>query len=381
MAQSKGSTESHDPMLTINIDTQLGELALHLNIRLPMQGITAIFGRSGAGKTSLINIIGGLLTPDSGEIILADEVLFNGELGILKPPEKRQIGYVFQDARLFPHYSVRGNLNYGNKDTDSAHFDRVVKLLGLEHTLKRYPASLSGGEKQRVAIGRALLTRPKMLLMDEPLASLDLPRKRELIPYLIRLAKELKLPIIYVSHSLDEILQLAQHMLVLDQGKIIANGPLQEVWDSEQMRPWLDAKEQSSLLDVTVAETHDKYPMTRLALSNDTSLWVNNLSPEPGTRLKVRIHANHVSLCRHSPKQTSIRNIIPVRVCEVFESVCGENVQIKLAIAGNYLWANITPWARDDLQIVVGLSLFAQIKSVSLTESDLASDKTQVSHT
>lgn len=362
-------------MLTINIDKQLGELALHLNIRLPMQGISAIFGRSGAGKTSLINIIGGLLTPDSGEIILADEVLFNGELGILKPPDKRQIGYVFQDARLFPHYSVRGNLNYGNKDADSAHFDRVVKLLGLEHTLKRYPASLSGGEKQRVAIGRALLTRPKMLLMDEPLASLDLPRKRELIPYLIRLAKELKLPIIYVSHSLDEILQLAQHMLVLDQGKVIANGPLQEVWDSEQMRPWLDAKEQSSLLDVTVAETHDKYPMTRLALSNDTSLWVNNLSPEPGTKLKVRIHANHVSLCRHSPKQTSIRNIIPVRVCEVFESVCGENVQIKLAIAGNYLWANITPWARDDLQIVVGLSLFAQIKSVSLTESDLASDK------
>lgn len=359
-------------MLTINIEKQLGELALQLNLQIPMKGITAIFGRSGAGKTTLINILGGLSTPDNGEIVLNDKHLFNKKLGIKLSPEKREIGYVFQDARLFPHYSVRGNLNYGNRDRDTAHFNRVVTLLGLDQLLSRYPASLSGGEKQRVAIGRALLTRPKILLMDEPLASLDLPRKRELIPYLTKLAKDLQLPIIYVSHSLDEILQLAQYMLVLDRGKVMTHGPLQTVWDSEQMRPWLDTSEQSSLLDVTVAENHCQYAMTRLSLGNEASLWVKQLELSEGSKLKVRIHANHISLSLEHPGATSIRNIIQVDVVEVFETPSADNLEVQLAIGNNLLWANITRWARDDLKLVAGLSLFAQIKSVNLTQADLS---------
>jgi len=372
MADSKAATTGICNMLSINIGKQLGDLSLAIDAQLPMSGITAIFGRSGAGKTSLINILGGLSTPDRGELTLKKEPLYDHARHINLPPEKRNIGYVFQEARLFPHYSVRGNLNYGNKDKDPAHFDKVVKLLGLEPLLKRYPISLSGGEKQRVAIGRALLTRPKMLLMDEPLASLDLPRKRELIPYLTNLASNLAIPIIYVSHSLDEILQLAQHMLVLDQGKVIATGPLQQVWDSEQMRPWLPASEQSSLLQVTVAEHHSHYAMTRVKLINDISLWVNSLLPEPGAKLRVRIHANHISLCRVPPLQTSIRNIIPVEVIEVTDSPGDNNMQIKLAVADNFIWANVTRWACDDLEISPGLSLFAQIKGVSMTASDLA---------
>ena len=176
-------------MLNINIEKQLGQLQLKVYTHLPLQGVTAVFGRSGAGKTSLVNLLGGLTTPDKGEISLGDTLLFKHKTVNL-PPEKRRIGYVFQEARLFPHYSVKGNLTYGMRYKAPELFDKVVSLLGIEKLLSRYPSTLSGGEKQRVAIGRALLTSPQMLLMDEPLASLDLPRKRELLPYLQTLAQE-----------------------------------------------------------------------------------------------------------------------------------------------------------------------------------------------
>lgn len=372
MVDAKSAAASIGNMLTININKQLGDLSLAVAAQLPMSGITAIFGRSGAGKTSLINVLGGLSTPDSGEICLNNQTLFSRQQGINLPPERRGIGYVFQEARLFPHYSVRGNLNYGCRDKDVAHFTKVVQLLGLAPLLKRYPLGLSGGEKQRVAIGRALLTKPKMLLMDEPLASLDLPRKRELIPYLIDLAKNLDLPIVYVSHSLDEILQLAEHMLVLENGRVIAKGSLQQVWNSEQMRPWLSAQEQSSLLEVSVAEVNQNYSMTRVTLSDDVSLWVNSVSLQCGAKLRVRIHANHISLCRIRPQQTSIRNIVPVSVIEVQQRDEDNHRQVKLDLAGHTLWANVTCWACDDLAIKPGLSLFAQIKGVSMTAADLA---------
>ncbi len=217
---------------------------------LPASGITAIFGVSGAGKTSLINAISGLTHPQSGQIALNDRLLFDRDSGINLPPEKRRIGYVFQDARLFPHYRVRGNLRYGMAPKMKAQFGALVTLLGLDALLDRYPASLSGGEKQRVAMGRALLTAPDLLLLDEPLASLDLPRKRELLPYLQRLAKQVKIPLLYVSHSLDEILQLANQVLVLDNGNVKAFGALEKVWGSSAMRPWLPAAERSSVLRV-----------------------------------------------------------------------------------------------------------------------------------
>lgn len=360
-------------MLTIKVKRQLGETLLDVDVALPLQGVSAVFGRSGAGKTSLVNILGGLAAPDSGEVRLGERWLYHSGKYINLRPEQRNAGFVFQDARLFPHYRVRGNLNYGRKGNKSvAQFDAVVQLLGLEHLLERYPTSLSGGEKQRVAIGRALLTNPEILLMDEPLASLDLPRKRELLPYLQRLTRELKLPIVYVSHSLDEILQLADYMLVIDKGKTVISGPLETVWDSDELRPWLSQQEQSSLLLATVAETHADYAMTRLQLDNGASLWVSQTHREPGERIRVRVHSNQVSVCTTMPVGSSIRNILPVTVAQINTTANSDYVQLRLSLSNMPLWANITRWSLDELALKPGTELFAQIKGVSLTEADIA---------
>ncbi|QSX33771.1 molybdenum ABC transporter ATP-binding protein ModC [Shewanella avicenniae] len=359
-------------MLIIDIQKRLGDTLLEVNSALPTFGVSAIFGRSGAGKTSLVNILGGLAIPDVGRIQLGDRVLFDGQRNINLRPEQRATGFVFQDARLFPHYSVRGNLNYGRpRQPNQRLFDTVVALLGLDKLLKRYPAALSGGEKQRVAIGRALLTEPELLLMDEPLASLDLPRKQELLPYLQRMAAELKLPIVYVSHSLDEILQLADHMLVLDSGKMVLNGPLEQMWDSPLLRPWQTAQEQSSLISAKVIETVASYEMSRLALNREISLWVNQLLPQ-GELIRVRIHSNQVSVCRERPQASSIRNVLPVTLQGIEPSNSGQYVSLRLDLAGSVLWANITRWALDELQLKVGEQFFAQIKGVSLTSADIA---------
>lgn len=264
-------------MLELNFSQTLGTHCLTLNETLPASGITAIFGVSGAGKTSLINAISGLTRPQKGRIALNGRVLHDAENGICLTPEKRRIGYVFQDARLFPHYKVRGNLRYGMAKSMTGQFDKLVSLLGIEALLDRLPGSLSGGEKQRVAIGRALLTAPELLLLDEPLASLDIPRKRELLPYLQRLAREINIPMLYVSHSLDEILHLADKVMVLEDGQVKAFGPLEEVWGSSVMHPWLPKEQQSSILKVSVLEHHPHYAMTALALG-DQHLWVNNIA-------------------------------------------------------------------------------------------------------
>lgn len=227
-------------MLVIDICQPLGSITLEVNTTLPASGISVIFGLSGAGKTSLVNAIAGLTyPPPQGRIMLNDRPLLESAKGICLAPEKRGIGYIFQDARLFPHYRVRGNLQYGMVPRMSAQFDKIVSLLGIDMLLSRFPHSLSGGEKQRVAIGRALLSAPDILLMDEPLSSLDLPRKYELMSYLERLVQELKLPILYVSHSMMEIQRLAQYILVLDKGKVCASGALSQVLKRDVLRPWL----------------------------------------------------------------------------------------------------------------------------------------------
>ena len=213
-------------MLELHFTQTLGNHTLTLNETLPASGITAIFGVSGAGKTSLINAISGLTRPQSGRIVLNDRVLNDVENKIYLSPDKRRIGYVFQDARLFPHYKVRGNLRYGMAKSMAGQFDKLVALLGIEPLLDRLPGGLSGGEKQRVAIGRALLTAPELLLLDEPLASLDIPRKRELLPYLQRLAREINIPMLYVSHSPNEVARLADTLVVMDNGRVVASGPL-----------------------------------------------------------------------------------------------------------------------------------------------------------
>lgn len=351
-------------MLSLNFMQQQGDHQLEVDLQIPAKGITAIFGVSGAGKTSLINAISGLTQPQRGRIELNDRLLFDAEQKIALLPEKRRIGYVFQDARLFPHYRVRGNLQYGMAPSMKAQFDSLVSLLGLEALLSRFPLSLSGGEKQRVAIGRALLTAPDMLLLDEPLASLDLPRKRELMPYLQKLAKQVDIPMLYVSHSLDEILHLADNVLVLDAGKVKAFGPLERVWSSSAMRPWLPVSELTSVLRVQVLEQHPDYPMTALSLG-DQHIWVSRVNQPVKTPLRIRIASSDVSLALQPPQHTSIRNILPAQVVELLE--VGDQVEVKLRIGISELWARITPWARDELGIRPEQWLYAQIKSVSVT--------------
>jgi molybdate transport system ATP-binding protein len=220
-------------MLKVDVKRRQGGFTVQTAFETQKAGVTALFGRSGAGKTSVINMIAGLLRPDAGHIRVNGDFLFDAGQGVDLPPERRRIGYVFQEGRLFPHLSVRGNLTYGMKRVRIKGrympFDHVVELLGIGHLLQRYPATLSGGEKQRVAIGRSLLTSPSLLLMDEPLASLDAARKREVLPFISRLAEELSVPILYVSHCLDEIISLAHTMVLLSEGRTVSVGSVAEV--------------------------------------------------------------------------------------------------------------------------------------------------------
>ncbi|MNB78624.1 Sulfate/thiosulfate import ATP-binding protein CysA [compost metagenome] len=351
-------------MLELNFTQTLGDHSLTINETLPASGITAIFGVSGAGKTSLINAISGLTKPQSGRIVLNGRVLNDVEKRTCLAPEKRRIGYVFQDARLFPHYKVLGNLRYGMAKSMTGQFDKLIALLGIEPLLNRLPSSLSGGEKQRVAIGRALLTAPELLLLDEPLASLDIPRKRELLPYLQRLAREINIPMLYVSHSLDEILHLADKVLVLENGSVKAFGDLEEVWGSSVMHPWLPQEQQSSILKVSVLEHHPHYAMTALAIG-DQHVWVNKLDKPLQAGLRIRIQASDVSLVLQPPLQSSIRNILRAKVAQCYDD--NGQVEVQLEIGSRTLWARISPWARDELGIKPGLWLYAQIKSVSIT--------------
>lgn len=351
-------------MLELDFSQQQGEHTLTVQANLPANGVTAIFGVSGAGKTSLINAIGGLTVPQRGTITLNGRVLSDAESGQWLPPEQRRIGYVFQDARLFPHYRVRGNLEYGMAKSMRAQFKDVVQMLGIEALLDRYPWTLSGGEKQRVAIGRALLTAPELLLMDEPLASLDLPRKRELLAWLQKLARQVETPILYVSHSLDELLHLADNVMVLDGGNVKAFGSLEKVWASSAMRPWLPRSDQSSILRVQVLKQHPHYAMTALSLG-DQHIWVNRVDAPLNTPLRIRIQAADVSLILKPPVSSSIRNVLPVQVAELLE--IDNQIEVKLLVGQSELWARITPWARDELMIKPNMWLYAQIKSVSIT--------------
>lgn len=353
-------------MLTVDVTQQLGNFTLEVKAILPGRGITVIFGLSGAGKTSLLNIISGLICPQWGRVINNRRVLVDTEQGIWLPVEKRGIGYLFQDPRLFPHYRVRGNLEYGIADSMRSQFDDIVALLSIEGLLNRFPHNLSGGEKQRVAIGRTLLSAPELLLMDEPLASLDLPRKRELLPYLELLAQQVDIPILYVTHSVDEVLRLAENILLLEHGKVQAFGILETIWGTEVLRPWLKTQGGSvSVLKATLLKHHPNYQMSALSLGKQ-QLWVARVVKNPGEKLRILVYAKDVSLSLKNEQTSSISSVLRVDVISMQE--IGGYVEVKLKVDEWILWAQISPFSRDKLQISPGMSLYAQVNHVVLID-------------
>ena len=350
-------------MLHIDVKKQLGTLPLEAHLDIPSQGVTALFGLSGSGKSSLINLVSGLITPDEGVIALNERELFNSAEKICVPIEKRNIGYVFQDARLFPHYTVNGNLRYGMKNTSKDEFNYIVELLGIGHLLKRYPITLSGGEKQRVAIGRALLTDPEILLMDEPLSALDLPRKRELMNYLERLSKEINIPILYVTHSLDELLRLAERVVLLTNGKVEAYDVLENIWESPLFLPWKQENEQSAVLSLPVFMHNPSYKMTALSIG-DQHIWINQVEAQINDNVRICIHSSDVSISLNKVEQSSIRNILYGRIVQILE--LENRVDLKLDIGGKHLWASISKWSFQDLALQLGQLVYAQIKAISV---------------
>lgn len=358
-------------MIEIDIEKRLGDFALAAQLTAPPSGITALFGRSGAGKTTIVNALAGLLRPDRGRIVVNGDVLFDAARGIDIPPERRGLGYVFQEGRLFPHYSVRGNLLYGSKRSaaprNGPSFDAVVDLLGIKDLLARRPVDLSGGEKQRVAIGRALLASPRLLLMDEPLASLDAPRKEEILPFIERLRDELKLPVFYVSHEMDEIMRLADLLVLLGDGKVAAIGPVEELTSRLDLWPLTGRYEAGSVIR-TVLRGHDAtFGLSELAFPGGR-LRVTRIDQKLGTPIRIRIRARDVVLATERPQHLSIRNAFAGKVVEV-ASGRGPVIDLKLDIGTAdqpvMLLARITLRAFQELQLAPGKPIFALVKTVS----------------
>lgn len=359
--------------LQVSFTKKLGSTELEVDIELPVEGISAIFGRSGAGKTSLINVISGLITPEKGEIRTQQRTLFSSSQGINLAIEKRKLGYVFQEARLFPHYSVQGNLLYGVKKEDKTYFDTIVDLLALAPLLSRYPNALSGGEKQRVAIGRALLSKPDLLLMDEPLASLDLPRKQEVLPFLEQLAQQVRIPILYVTHSLDEIVRLASYLVVMEEGKIATAGKIEQVWNAPSLLPWLGTQARSSLFIGRVCQHNEEYGMSVVELAPQVPVYIARVQADIGDQLRLQVLAEDVSITLDKQEKTSIRNRLQARIIDTYPvpHAPKHSLWVKLVLAqGCELWATITTWAWQELELSLEQDVYVQIKSISLAHPE-----------
>ena len=331
-------------------------------------GVTALFGRSGSGKTSVINAVAGLLQPDEGRITLNGRDLMDSTTGRFLPPHRRGLGYVFQDSRLFPHLSVRQNLLYGRwfaRRDDGINFDGVVSLLGIGDLLQRRPGTLSGGEKQRVAIGRALLSRPRMLLMDEPLAALDEARKSEILPYLERLRDQTRIPILYVSHAMPEVARLATTLVILRDGKVMQAGPLEGLMSDPDTATHLGEGQAGSVIAARV-QVHDADGLTRLSTPLG-DLLVPHLDAAPGHTLRLRIHARDVMVSLTRPQGISALNVLSATVRSVTPGT-GPDVLVRLAVGQDHLLARITARSAKALALAPGNAVHAVVKSVAVTD-------------
>ncbi len=339
--------------------------SLDVDATLSMHGITGVFGPSGAGKTTLLRCMAGLEIANESEFVIAGETLDDTARGVCRATHERGIGYVFQEPRLFPHLDVRGNLDYGRRrtrhDADYS-FDEIVDLLGLRDLLARRPDGLSGGEAQRVAIGRALLRAPRLLLMDEPVVSLDAARRAEVLPFLDGLHADARLPVLYVSHNVDEICRLCDQLLVIDGGRSLAHGALADVLMRTDL-PVLAGEEAGSVVDATCVGSNERYDLSEVTVSAGTMQVSGRYAA--GTPLRLRLRANDVSVCREMPEQTSILNVLPATV-ERIDADSSYSALVHLKAGDDRLLSRITRLSVEHLALEAGQDVFVQIKAVSV---------------
>jgi molybdate transport system ATP-binding protein len=352
----------------------LGNFTLDARFTFPAKGLTALFGPSGCGKTSLLRSIAGLNELDFGLFEIGGEIWQNRR--IFLPPHKRALGYVFQDANLFPHLSARGNLLFGAKRAARLHadasapspvdFDDLVALLGIGHLLDRAPANLSGGERQRVAIGRALLAQPKILLMDEPLSALDQQNKNEIMPYLERLHDTLSIPVLYVTHALEEVTRLADYMVTMEEGRVMASGPLADVLSRLDL-PFQQDDAAGVAFDALITERDTRWHLA-LAEFEGGKLWIRDPGLPLGGKVRLRILARDVSLSRKRLEGASILNLLPATVMEVAPGDHPAVVLARVNVNGTPFVARLTARSADTLGLAPGQETWMQVKTVTVLE-------------
>ncbi len=353
-------------MLEVTAKKQRAAFTLDAHFKLPTPGVVALFGRSGCGKSTLVNVIAGLLKAQAGRVTLDDTTLLDTERRIDVPAERRGIGYVFQDARLFPHMSVAANLRYAERRASAAKFvsmERVSDLLDLGSLMERRTHQLSGGERQRVAIGRALLTQPKLLLLDEPLASLDMSRREEVLPYLETLRDQLAIPMVYVSHNFDEVLRLATYLVLMEAGKTTAQGSVGEMSLNPGLRAIIGADAVGAIVDGAVLGKDSVSGLTRVQVGQG-ELKVHFANSVQGAKLRVQLLARDLIVATQAPHNLSVRNSLP----GVVTAVTGDDQDtdlISIDVGGTIIMARVTRAATRELKLAAGMPVWALVKAVS----------------
>jgi molybdate transport system ATP-binding protein len=342
---------------------------LDVNLALPASGVTALFGPSGSGKTTLLRCMAGLEQAPQARVVVASETWQDTDRGVFVPTWQRPLGYVFQEASLFDHLDVRGNLGFGRKRLGNAaperfDFEALVALLGIGHLLARKPHQLSGGERQRVAIARALATQPRILLLDEPLAALDVARRQEILPWLERLGEELSIPMLYVTHSGDEVARLADHLVLLEDGRVRAAGPLAETLARVDL-PAVPGEEAGALLHGTIVERDARWQLAQVRFEGG-ALWIADAGLEIGHPVRVRVLARDVSLALVPPDHSSIQNVLACTVRAIAPGAHASQALVQLACGDTLLLARITARAVDTLGLGEGSPVWAQVKSAAL---------------
>lgn len=364
-------------MLRVAAARRRGNFSLNVEFELGARGVLALFGRSGCGKSTVVNIIAGLLDPDSGRIELDDTVLLDTQQRLKMPPERRGIGYVFQDARLFPHLSVAANLRYAGKRAKGPAYvtlEAVTRMLALEPLMNRRTHQLSGGERQRVAIARALLTQPRLLLLDEPLAALDGARREEVLPYLETLRDQLAIPMVYVTHDFSEVLRLATHMVLMEAGHVVAQGSIADMSLNPQLRALIGPDQVGAIIDGVVVTIDTQNNLAKVRVGGG-ELNVQATGLTPGMALRVQLLARDIIVSTEPPQNLSVRNSIAGIVTAIQHDDADTDL-ITLDIGGKYLMARITRSATQELALTPGAKAWALVKSVSLRGHSFAAPAT-----